>query len=227
MKGLLITLTGPSCAGKSTLEQLLVDRGFARVISNTSRPPRAGEVDGVHYRFRTVDWFNRQLEACALIEHVEFAGNHYGNTEADIMDALTAGHGNAVWVIEPVGLKQVIEWHEQSPFARAVDFYRVFVDNPFTVILERFFRRMAEQGGATDAARRRMEAMITTERRWVDEAAECYIRGGKLYDVVLTRFDESNVKFIVDLLLSRRGLRSALHDILQLPPLVEPDAAAA
>jgi guanylate kinase len=57
MNNTLITLTGPSCAGKTTLEDRLIKAGFDRVISNTTRAPRRGEIDGVHYHFRTPEWF--------------------------------------------------------------------------------------------------------------------------------------------------------------------------
>jgi guanylate kinase len=209
---ILITLTGPSCAGKSTLEQRLVDKGFARVISNTSRAPRAGEVDGEHYRFRTREWFEEKIADQALIEFVDFNGNFYGNTEYDVMDAMKRGLGSAVWVIEPHGLKQVIDWHITSPFARAVELYRVFVNNPGDVIMSRFLRRAVNDGPANlERNLARLGAMLSTERSWVDEAGNDILMGSKeLYDVYLAHFNEHNASTVVDVLLSRRDLSRTL-----------------
>lgn len=53
MKRTLVTLTGPSCTGKSTVARKLVELGFVELISTTTRTPRQGEVEGVHYYFRS------------------------------------------------------------------------------------------------------------------------------------------------------------------------------
>lgn len=190
----LITLTGPSCAGKTTLEERLITRGAARVISNTSRPPRKGEIDGVHYRFRDRSWFEERKARGELVEFVDFNGNYYGNTREDIMDALARGKGFAVWVIEPVGHKQVKEWAKNSPDGRQIHLYSVFIDGEPKVVAERFLRRFDQDiTGNVKSYASRLEAMMTTELGWRIEAGfDLRMRGQSLYDLFVERYDESN-----------------------------------
>lgn len=190
----LITLTGPSCAGKTTLEERLIARGAARVISNTTRAPRAGEVDGVHYKFRDHHWFDRQRAIGGLVEYVEFNGNYYGNTREDIMDALKRGDGFAVWVIEPHGHKQVKEWAKNSPDGRQIHHYSVFIDGSPKIVAERFLRRVMEDTkGSLKTYAARLEAMMTTELAWRLEAGfDVGMNGQRLYDLFVERYDETN-----------------------------------
>lgn len=202
----LITMTGPSCAGKTTLEQMLIMAGAARVISNTSRPPRAGEVDGIDYRFRSREWFEERITRGELVEFVDFGGNYYGNTEECIKDALARGDGFAVWVIEPVGHKQVKKWAENTPAGRMVHHYSVFVDGDPTVIYNRFLSRYREAidystpGHVEKQAEifaKRLALMTTTERDWVLEAQFDLNEGHRLYDLYLERFNEANQADVV------------------------------
>lgn len=81
MKPRIVVLTGPSGAGKSTCEERLLKEFpavFGRMVSMTTRPPREGEVDGIHYHFKTRDEFNAAIESGELIEHAEFCGTLYG-----------------------------------------------------------------------------------------------------------------------------------------------------
>jgi guanylate kinase len=185
MRKTLVTLTGPTCAGKSTLEELLIKAGYPRVISNTSRQPRAGEVDGVHYHFRSPAWFEDHVARNALVEQVYFNGNWYGNTQADIEQA-TSETGLASWVIEPIGHKQVKSWAQGKGDLRL---YSVFVNNPLSVIMDRFMRRW-RANGCPDSQLGRLEAMLGQERNWVQEATFDY--GGRLYDLFVPTFDEGN-----------------------------------
>ncbi|KAF9129805.1 guanylate kinase [Mortierella sp. 14UC] len=78
-----IVISGPSGAGKSTfLKRLFAEYPgkFGFSVSNTTRKPRAGEVDGVDYNFLTRDEFLAGVERGDFIEHAEFSGNMYGTT---------------------------------------------------------------------------------------------------------------------------------------------------
>lgn len=78
-----LVICGPSGTGKSTLLKKLFaahpDR-FGFSVSNTTRSPRAGEVDGVAYNFVTNETFERLIAENAFIEHAQFSGNRYGTT---------------------------------------------------------------------------------------------------------------------------------------------------
>lgn len=97
----MIVITGESGAGKSSVEKLLVERGFNKVVSVTTRQPRVGEVDGVDYHFITVEDFLGFIGRGLLAESTEYNGNYYGILKVDCVD-------DAVAVVEPNGLKQLL-----------------------------------------------------------------------------------------------------------------------
>src|ERR1051326_1497735 len=78
--GLLFVFSAPSGTGKDTVIRHLKDQGFPiRVaITVTTRAPRSGEIDGVHYYFVTPEEYHRMLADDELLEHAEVHGNWYG-----------------------------------------------------------------------------------------------------------------------------------------------------
>jgi len=73
-----IILVGPSCSGKSFLRKKLEGRGFKCDVSYTSRKPRKGEIDGVHYHFIGPRQFETLREGDFFYEWIEYNGNYYG-----------------------------------------------------------------------------------------------------------------------------------------------------
>ncbi|WP_019815970.1 guanylate kinase [Saccharomonospora saliphila] len=104
----LTVVSGPSGVGKSSvvgeLRRLCPDIYFS--VSVTTRPARAGEVDGEHYHFVDRSRFASMVEAGELLEHAEFAGNFYGTPRGPVERALAAGRP-AVLEIELNGARQV------------------------------------------------------------------------------------------------------------------------
>jgi guanylate kinase len=92
-RGLLIILSSPSGAGKSSLARRLMDWDptLRFSVSATTRAPRPGEVDGQHYQFVTHDAFRAMVEAGQMLEHAEVFGNFYGSPRASAEVALTQG----------------------------------------------------------------------------------------------------------------------------------------
>ena len=89
-----VVLVGPSGAGKSTLFNLLNKNHpgvFGISVSHTTRQPRAGEEDGVHYHFVDVDTFKALEKENAFIETAEIHGNFYGTTIAALEDVIKSG----------------------------------------------------------------------------------------------------------------------------------------
>lgn len=80
----LITITGPSGSGKTTVAQEMQTRGFLEATSTTTRNPRPGEEHGKDYYFVNPDEFQRQEDDGGFLEVVEFSGNRYGITRAEI-----------------------------------------------------------------------------------------------------------------------------------------------
>lgn len=89
----LIILSAPSGAGKSTIAKALRERlpNIAVSISHTTRAPRPGEENGVHYYFVTPAEFERLVAADAFVEHARVFDNSYGTSRAEIERLLKAG----------------------------------------------------------------------------------------------------------------------------------------
>ena len=93
-KGNLILFTGSSGVGKGTIIKELLDRdkNIRLSVSNTTREPREGEIDGVHYNFLTREQFNDVLKKDGYLEHAEFCGNLYGTPKKQVEDMLNQGY---------------------------------------------------------------------------------------------------------------------------------------
>jgi guanylate kinase len=95
----LLVLAGPAGSGKSTLCDRIVHEvpGFARVITTTTRSPRPGEVNGVHYHFLTPDQFDAKIAADDFLEWAWVHGERrYGTLKASILGPLTARQSLAI-----------------------------------------------------------------------------------------------------------------------------------
>jgi|GEM_PF-2061699 len=105
---MIVTLTGPSCGGKSTLERALQDRGFGRAISHTTRDTRPGEVCGEHYHFINDCTFDAMLVRGDFIEVIDLGTRRYAMSSASL--ELAARQGNVVIVVEPHGAGQIHDY---------------------------------------------------------------------------------------------------------------------
>ncbi len=91
---LLIVVSGPAGSGKTTLCSRLTEaypQAIRRVITCTTRAPRAGEVDGVDYHFLARAEFEKQITAGVFLEHATVHGNLYGPRAKDVATHLAAG----------------------------------------------------------------------------------------------------------------------------------------
>jgi guanylate kinase len=92
-RGLLIVLSSPSGAGKSTISRMLLDADgdVTMSISATTRPKRSGETDGVDYHFVDDVQFDRMIDAGEFVEWAPVFGHRYGTPKAPVKDALREG----------------------------------------------------------------------------------------------------------------------------------------
>lgn len=147
-KGKTFVICGPSGVGKGTVVARLLasDPRLYFSVSATTRPPRQGEVDGVHYHFLSREQFQRWIDEDAFLEHAEFVGNYYG-TPKKYVDAAMAQGRDVLLDIEIQGAEQV---HRQRPEA-----VRIYVAPPSWAELE---RRLIGRGTEDmEKVRRRLE----------------------------------------------------------------------
>jgi guanylate kinase len=92
-RGLLVVISGPSGVGKDTIIKrlLALDPNLTYSVSCTTRAPRPGEVEGVHYRFVSRDEFEDLIKQGHFLEHAEYNGHLYGTPARPVEDARAAG----------------------------------------------------------------------------------------------------------------------------------------
>lgn len=107
-KGILFVLSGPSGAGKGTVlhEVLQKISGLAVSVSVTTRAPRPGEIDGIHYHFRNKDEFQTMVDNGEFLEHVVKFNNRYGTPKMQVQRLLDEG-SDVVLEIETKGAAKV------------------------------------------------------------------------------------------------------------------------
>ena len=107
-RGLLIILSSPSGAGKSTLSRRLRDwdETISFSVSATTRPPRAGEVDGQDYHFLDDTTFRKQVAAGEMLEHAHVFGNFYGSPRGPVQAAIDEGR-DVLFDIDWQGAQQI------------------------------------------------------------------------------------------------------------------------
>lgn len=128
-RGVPFVLSAPSGAGKTTVCKAVIQRDPCVVlsVSHTTRPPRPGEQDGVHYHFVSASEFRKLVAEGAFLEHAEYSGNLYGTSWAAI-DAPIARGQDVLLEIETEGARQVRE--------RRRDAHLIFLLPPSLAALE-------------------------------------------------------------------------------------------
>jgi guanylate kinase len=148
-RGLMLVLSSPSGAGKTTISRRLLAIERERMtlsISVTTRAPRAGEVDGRDYHFIDQDPFARMVEKGELLEHANVFGNRYGTPRAAV-DAALAGGTDVLFDIDWQGTQQL---RDKLPN----DVVSIFVLPPDTETLEQRLRQRAQD--SEEVVRERM-----------------------------------------------------------------------
>ena len=107
-EGIMVILSSPSGAGKTTLVKLLSERkGFITSISHTTRTPRFNEVDGKDYHFINIGKFQQMINDLEFLEYAKVFKNFYGTTKSNIFEELNKGN-NVIFDIDWQGTNQII-----------------------------------------------------------------------------------------------------------------------
>jgi guanylate kinase len=146
-RGLMLVLSSPSGAGKTTLSRMLLaaDSAIAMSVSVTTRSPRKGEAEGKDYFFVSASMFHDMARTGAFLEHATVFGNHYGTPKEPVMLALARGQ-DVLFDIDWQGTQQL---RQQA----GDDLVSIFVLPPSHDELERRLRARAQDEEAVVAAR--------------------------------------------------------------------------
>ena len=146
--GTLFVLSAPSGAGKSSLAKALVERtpGLAVSVSHTTRAPRPGERDGVHYHFVDRERFAAMAEAGEFLEYAQVFDNFYGTSRRAVEDLLAQGRDVLL----------DIDWQGARRIKALVPTTRtIFILPPSIQALEQRLRTRGQDNEATIARRMR------------------------------------------------------------------------
>lgn len=199
-RGLLIILSSPSGAGKSTLAKRLMawDDSLRFSVSATTRAPRAGELDGREYYFRSHDDFAAMIASGDMLEHAEVFGNFYGSPKGPVVAAMEAGR-DTLFDIDWQGGQQV----RNSSLGK--DVISIFILPPSIVELD---RRLRDRGQDSDTV---IEDRMRKSRDEISHWAE--------YDYVLVNDDlditEQRLRTIIEGERLRRERQPGLNDFVR------------
>ena len=186
-RGLLLVMSSPSGAGKTTLSRRLLaaDPNIAMSVSVTTRPPRPGEINGKDYHFIAQDEFIRLRDRGELLEYAEVFGNFYGTPKRPVQDALHAGR-DVLFDIDWQGTQQLAQAMEE-------DLVRIFILPPTAEELRERLIRRAQDSAATVA--KRMAKAADEISHWPE------------YDYVIVNADINIASAEIDAIITAERLR--------------------
>lgn len=159
-RGILLVLSSPSGAGKTTITRALVkrDRTLKLSVSATTRPPRPGEIEGKHYYFVTPERFAAMVQNGELLEHAQVFGHKYGTPVAPVTRALESG----------TDIVSDVDWQgtQQMKARMRDDLVSVFILPPSIAALESRLKRRAQD--SREVVRARMAKSSDEMSHWAE-----------------------------------------------------------
>ncbi|MBA4348014.1 MAG: guanylate kinase [Clostridiales bacterium] len=178
-KGLLLVVSGPAGVGKGTINLSLISRNsdIRMSVSATTRPPRPGEIDGVHYFFKTDAEFQNMIESGAFLEYMRVFNTHYYGTPKSFVEQELAEGRSVILEIDVQGAMRV-----KAAYPDAV---LIFIAPPsMSELKARLIHRGTE---SSDAIERRFETAFQ-EMELVDRYD--YVVVNDILDLAIARAED-------------------------------------
>ncbi|MBQ7874610.1 MAG: guanylate kinase [Oscillospiraceae bacterium] len=195
-RGVLLVISGPSGVGKGTIINRLfeLDDNLYFSVSATTRQPRPGEIDGVHYSFKSVEQFEHDIETGEMLEHAVFSGNYYGTPKSAVEKKLAQGK-DVVLDIEIQGAENVKKLMPEAVL--------VYILPPS---IEELKHRLIGRNTEDEES---LNKRFHTAYRELNKAPELYD-----YFIVNDMVETAAVK-IIDILEGERCSKNAMQEILK------------
>ena len=199
-KGILVILSSPSGAGKTSIARALVEenKNFLFSVSATTRKSRPGEVNGREYHFLTVDEFRERINDGQFLEHAKVFGNLYGTPLEPVMESINDGK-DLIFDVDWQGGKQI----RDSSLSKFV--ISIFILPPSIKALQERLMKRAQD--SSDTVKDRMRKSIGEIMHW------------KEYDYVIvnSNFEQTlhEVKSIITSEKLRRVRNSQLKEFIE------------
>jgi guanylate kinase len=186
-RGLMLVLSSPSGAGKSTIARALLaeDGELSMSVSVTTRPPRPGEQNGVDYVFIDATTFAAMVADGALLEHATVFGNSYGSPRRPVEETLAAGR-DVLFDVDWQGTQQLRQNARN-------DLVSVFILPPSRAELERRLRARAQD--PEEVVRARMARAADEMSHWAE------------YDYIVVNRDVERAVAEIEAILAAERLR--------------------
>ncbi len=183
----IITVTGPTCSGKTTFVHQLMDTKFehglrfGEIISHTTRAPRPGEIDGKHYYFVSREKFLDMRIRDEFAEIVDFNGEYYATSARSIQNSFE-GYQIPIVIVEPFGAEQYQKYCTEHHLLCI----SVFMDVDHHIAVKRFLNRDLINV-ATEKFLSRLDTIYNVEQGWLE---------AQPWDIIIASYNEMNTTTI-------------------------------
>jgi len=197
-RGIMLVISSPSGAGKTTISRhLLEEEKYLHIsISATTRPPRPAEIDGKDYYFKTHEKFEQMIRDDAFLEHAKVFGNYYGTPREPVETALAEGK-DVLFDIDWQGAQQILQTNQN-------DVVTVFILPPSIHALEERLHTRAQD--SEEVIKIRMNKALDEMSHWAEYK----------YVVVNDDLDKAlaDIRSIIRSERLRRSRQKGLHEFI-------------